>query len=239
MGHSVRYTLSLREGRRRADGVIIEPSIDDPEIAMKQEPRGVSRRNFVGTSVAAAVAITTHGRHVAAPPPGEAVEPSQVLDFALDEVSIDELRTRMQGGVTTARAIAEQYLARIDALDKRGPAVNAVIELNPDALATAAQRDDERRAGRIRGPLHGIPVLIKDNIDTADRMKTSGGSLALADNVAAKDACVAERLRAAGAVILGKTNLSEWANFRSTHSSSGWSGMKSSGPRTASSRERS
>jgi amidase len=191
---------------------------------MKQEPRGVSRRNFVGTGVAAAVAITTQGRYAAAPSTGDTVEPSQVPDFALDEVSIDELRTRMQGGVTTARAIAEQYLARIDALDKRGPAVNAVIELNPDALATAAQRDDERRAGRIRGPLHGIPVLIKDNIDTADRMKTSGGSLALADNVAAKDACVAERLRAAGAVILGKTNLSEWANFRSTHSSSGWSG---------------
>src|SRR6185503_10730899 len=105
-----------------------------------------------------------------------------------------------------------------------GPAINAVIELNPDSLTIASQLDDERKAGRVRGPLHGIPVLIKDNIDTADKMRTTAGSLALADNIAARDAFVAERLRAAGAVILGKTNLSEWANFRSTHSTSGWSG---------------
>src|SRR6185312_12244672 len=112
----------------------------------------------------------------------------------------------------------------IDAIDQKGPAINAVIELNPDAPAIAARLDGERKAGKLRGPLHGIPVLIKDNIDTADRMHTSAGSLALAANIAARDSFVAERLRAAGAVILGKTNLSEWANFRSTHSSSGWSG---------------
>jgi len=117
-----------------------------------------------------------------------------------------------------------QYLDHIDATDQRGPAINAVIELNPDAMAIAAQLDAERKAGKIRGPLHGIPVLIKDNIDTADKMHTTAGSLALADNIAARDSFVAERLRAAGAVILGKTNLSEWANFRSTHSTSGWSG---------------
>jgi amidase len=109
-------------------------------------------------------------------------------------------------------------------MDQSGPAINAVLELNPDAEAIAAQLDTERKSGKVRGPLHGIPVLIKDNIDTADKMHTSAGSLALADNIATKDSFVAERLRAAGAVILGKTNLSEWANFRSTHSTSGWSG---------------
>ena len=191
---------------------------------MKQDLPGVSRRDFVGTGVAAVLALTTHRRGSIAAPRGALTGKPPAQDFALDEVTTDELRTRMQSGASSARSIAAQYLGRIDALDKQGSAVNAVIELNPEAMAIAAQRDDERRTGRIRGPLHGIPVLIKDNIDTADRMKTSGGSLALADNIAAKDAWVAERLRAAGAVILGKTNLSEWANFRSTHSSSGWSG---------------
>ena len=191
---------------------------------MDQDQTGVSRREFIGATVAAATAATAPiGRHADSPPPGATTAlPDQ--DFALDEITIDELRARMRAGALSARAIAEQYLARIDALDKRGPTVNAVIELNPDALAIAAACDADRAAGRSRGPLHGIPVLIKDNIDTADRMKTSGGSLALADNTAVQDSWVAARLRAAGAVILGKTNLSEWANFRSTHSSSGWSG---------------
>ena len=130
----------------------------------------------------------------------------------------------METGALTARRLTQRYLDRIAAMDKKGPAINAVIELNPDALAIADQRDTERKAGRARGPLHGIPVLIKDNIDTADRLRTSAGSLALATSTPARDAFIVERLRAAGAVLLGKTNLSEWANFRSTHSTSGWSG---------------
>ena len=130
----------------------------------------------------------------------------------------------MKSGKFTARSIAEKYLARIDAIDKHGPAVNSVIELNPDALAMADALDRERQAQGPRGPLHGIPVLIKDNIATHDRMQTTAGSLALVGSVPPKDAFVAKKLRDAGAVILGKTNLSEWANIRSSHSTSGWSG---------------
>ena len=184
----------------------------------------LSRRAFVGTSVAAALSA----RHVTARDRSarddEAPGAAQAPAFALEELTIDDLQARMRDGRETSRSLVQQYLARIDAIDHRGPAINAVIELNPDALAIAAQLDAERAGGKTRGPLHGIPVLIKDNIDTADRMHTTAGSLALANNVALRDAWVAERLRAAGAVILGKTNLSEWANFRSTHSTSGWSG---------------
>ena len=133
----------------------------------------------------------------------------------LEEMTIAEMHR------FSARALTEAYLARIDAIDERGPAINSVIELNPDALAIADALDREQAR---RGPLHGIPVLIKDNIDTADRMHTTAGSLALAESIAARDSFVAQRLREAGAVIIGKTNLSEWANFRSTHSTSGWSG---------------
>src|ERR1035437_997140 len=130
----------------------------------------------------------------------------------------------MKSGKFTARSLVEKYMARIDEIDKRGPAVNAIIELNPDALSIAEELDQERKAKGARGPLHGIPVLIKDNIDTADKMMTTAGSLALAGSKPPKDSFVAQRLRAAGAVILGKTNLSEWANIRSSHSTSGWSG---------------
>ena len=130
----------------------------------------------------------------------------------------------MKSGKYTARSIVEKYLARIDEIDKRGPAINAVIEINPDALAIADALDKERTGKGARGPLHGIPVLIKDNIDTADRMMTTAGSLALSGSIAPRDSFVVQRLREAGAVILGKTNLSEWANFRSSHSTSGWSG---------------
>ncbi len=142
----------------------------------------------------------------------------------LEEVTVADLERGFREGRLTARACAEWYLARIDSMDKRGPAVNAVIEINPEALAIADALDRERRAGHVRGPLHGVPVLIKDNLDTADRMSTTAGSLALAGPKSARDAAAVERLRSAGAVILGKTNLSEWANFRSTHSVSGWSG---------------
>jgi amidase len=144
--------------------------------------------------------------------------------FELEEATVASLRDAMTSGRLTARAIAEKYLARIEAIDKGGPALNSIIELNPDALAIADQLDRERKEKGPRGPLHGIPVLLKDNIDTADKMKTTAGSLALADNVASADAFLVTRLRAAGAVILGKTNLSEWANFRSDRSTSGWSG---------------
>jgi amidase len=144
--------------------------------------------------------------------------------FDLEEATVGDLQKRMTGGPLSAHALTERYLDRIAAIDKRGPALNSVIELNPDALSIAAALDAERKAKGPRGPLHGIPVLIKDNIDTADRMMTTAGSLALLGSVAAQDSVVAQRLRAAGAVILGKTNLSEWANFRSSHSTSGWSG---------------
>ncbi len=130
----------------------------------------------------------------------------------------------METGALTSRALTEHYLSRIDAMNRTGPAINAVIELNPEALAIADARDAERKARKLRGPLHGIPVLIKDNIDTADRMATSAGSLALEHSTPPQDAHIVERLREAGAVLVGKTNLSEWANFRSTRSTSGWSG---------------
>lgn len=130
----------------------------------------------------------------------------------------------MISGETSSHTLVRAYLDRIAAIDKGGSAINAIIELNPDALTMADQLDAERKSGKVRSPLHGIPVLIKDNIDTADKMHTTAGSLALADSIAAQDATVAAKLRAAGAVILGKTNLSEWANFRSTHATSGWSG---------------
>ncbi len=138
-------------------------------------------------------------------------------------MSIIELQAKMNSGAISARSLTEMYLERIEALDKQGPAVNAIIELNPDALAIADSLDAERRAKGPRGPLHGIAILLKDNIDTADRMSTTAGSLALAGSHPAQDAFVARRLREAGTVLLGKTNLSEWANLRSSHSTSGWS----------------
>ncbi|MBK7597319.1 MAG: amidase [Acidobacteria bacterium] len=145
-------------------------------------------------------------------------------DFELTEATIAQLQDGMKQGRFTARSIAEMYLGRIAGIDKQGPKINSIIELNPDALSIADKLDEERKAKGPRGPMHGIPVLLKDNIDTADRMMTTAGSLALEGSYALQDAFIARRLREAGAVILGKTNLSEWANFRSTHSTSGWSG---------------
>jgi amidase len=141
----------------------------------------------------------------------------------LEEATIADLQTRLQSGALTARALTQSYLDRIESLDRQGPALRSVLETNPDALAIAAELDDERRAKGPRGPLHGIPVLVKDNLDTADRMATTAGSLALEGSHPAKDSFVVRRLREAGAVVLGKTNLSEWANIRSSQSSSGWS----------------
>ena len=144
--------------------------------------------------------------------------------FDLDETTVAALQQRMESGQETARSLAEKYLARIDAIDRQGPMLHSVIEINPDALAIADALDAERKAKGPRGPLHGIPVLLKDNIATGDHMQTTAGSLALEGSIAPADAFLVARLREAGALILGKTNLSEWANFRSTHSSSGWSG---------------
>jgi amidase len=143
-------------------------------------------------------------------------------DFELNEVTIDELQKKMQSGEYTSRSITQLYLNRIDAIDKKGPAINSVIELNPDAIAMADSMDMERKNGKVRGPMHGIPVLIKDNIDTGDKMMTTTGALALVGNIANKDAFIIKQLRESGAVLLGKTNLSDWANFRSTRSTSGW-----------------
>ncbi len=137
--------------------------------------------------------------------------------------TILDLQQAMQAGEHTAQSLCAYYLNRISAVDKHGPTVNAVIELNPDALDIAQQLDAERKRGKLRGPLHGIPILIKDNIDTADKMQTTAGSLALAGNIARRDAFIVQHLRKAGAIILGKTNLSEWANFRGHRSTSGWS----------------
>ena len=191
----------------------------------KPSASATDRRTFLQTALSASAAAVFYpalgaGREIISPAP----RPADVKPFELDEITIPELQDGMKSGRFTARALAEKYLARIDEIDKRGPAVNAVIELNPDALSIAEALDQERKAKGPRGPLHGIPVLIKDNIDTADRMMTTAGSLALVGSKPPKDSCVAQRLRAAGAVILGKTNLSEWANIRSSHSTSGWSG---------------
>ncbi len=163
----------------------------------------LDRRSFLtlaGIGAAAAVAVRLDA---------QSASPSE-----LEELTIAEL------GRFSARELTERYLARIEAVD---PRINSVIERNPDALAIAEALDRERKDGRVRSPMHGIPILIKDNIDTGDKMHTTAGSLALADSIAARDAFVVKRLREAGAVILGKTNLSEWANFRSNHSTSGWS----------------
>jgi amidase len=155
---------------------------------------------------------------------GDATEWWANLSFALEEVSIADLQSGMASGQWTSEDITRLYLDRIGQLDRAGPKLRSIIETNPDALEIAAQLDAERAEGNVRGPLHGIPIVVKDNIDTADGMMTTAGSWALDGSYAAQDSFVAERLKAAGAIILAKANLSEWANFRSTNSISGWSG---------------
>jgi amidase len=167
------------------------------------------RRDFLVSVAAASAVLTTRAR--------------AADRFPYRETTIETLRARMDAGRLTARTLAAACLARVEAIDRKGPRIASVIEVNPDALAIAAERDRERKVGHLRGPLHGIPVLLKDNIATRDRMSTSAGSLALANVPVPRDAFVVAQLRQAGAVILGKTNLSEWANFRSTRSTSGWS----------------
>jgi len=141
----------------------------------------------------------------------------------LEEITVTDLQKKMQSGEQTSVSITKAYLARIEKIDRSGPSLNSIIQLNPDALKIAAVLDEERKQGKIRGLLHGIPILIKDNINSGDQMQTTAGSLALIGNHAKEDAFVLKQLRKAGVVLLGKTNLSEWANFRSSHSCSGWS----------------
>jgi len=193
---------------------------------MRSSKPGSSRRRFLQTVVTAGATAAAYPALGAAreitPAP---VQPQpDVKPFELDEITIDELQEGMKSGKFTSRSLVEKYSARIAEIDKQGPAVNAIIEVNPDAAGIANALDEERKAKGPRGPLHGIPVLIKDNIDTADGMMTTAGSLALVGSKPPKDSMVALKLRAAGVVILGKTNLSEWANIRSNHSTSGWSG---------------
>lgn len=190
----------------------------------------MNRRNFIKTGSVAGLTITSlavASCHTSADKEKKPAEdPNHKAfadDFTLNEITIDQLQQKMQQGEFTSRSITELYLKRIDAMDKKGPALNAVIEINPDALSIADAMDIERKNGKLRGPLHGIPVLIKDNINTGDKMMTTAGALALAGNIAGKDAFIIKQLREAGAVLLGKTNLSEWANFRSSRSTSGWS----------------
>jgi amidase len=180
------------------------------------------RRTFIGRAAAAAATLAL-GRP-AHPAAGAAPAAARPPAPELEEATIASLQAAMARGEQSARSIAEAYLARIDALDRSGPRINSVIEVNPEALQLADALDRERKEGGARGPLHGVPVLLKDNIDTGDRMQTTAGSLALVGAPAPRDAFVAGQLRRAGAVILGKTNLTEWANFRSTHATSGWSG---------------
>ena len=173
----------------------------------------MKRRDFLHTTAATCALAMAR--------PASAFEPPA---FELDELTITELQQGLQSGKFTSKSLVEKYADRIKDIDQRGPTLRSVIELNPDAESIAAALDRERKERGARGPLHGIPILLKDNIDTADRMMTTAGSLALVGSKPAQDAFVAKKLRDAGAVILGKTNLSEWANFRSTKSSSGWSG---------------
>ena len=193
---------------------------------MRHRESKPSRRAFVRNVLTTGAVATIYpalsaGREVAS-----SAEPAapEVKPFELDEITITELQDGMKSGKFTARSLVEKYTTRIEEIDKHGPSVNAIIEMNPDAPSMAEALDRERKDKGPRGPLHGIPVVIKDNIDTADHMMTTAGSLALMGSKPPKDSFVAQRLRVAGAVILGKTNLSEWANIRSSHSTSGWSG---------------
>ena len=182
--------------------------------------RKLLRSGLIGAAGASVIPALSSARAFADAKPAAA----SVKAFEFDEATISDLQARMKSGQISARSLTQAYLDRINEVDKSGPAINSVIEINPDALSIAEALDRERKENGARGPMHGMPVLIKDNIDTADRMLTTAGSLALVGSKPAQDSGVAKKLRDAGAVILGKTNLSEWANIRSSHSTSGWSG---------------
>lgn len=188
----------------------------------------MKRRAFLTTTTLATVGITTifvegcnnNKKNIAE----ESLDSKATIDFELDEETISSLQGKLASGKYTSEQLVELYLKRIQAIDKEGFTLNSIIEINPEAISIANEMDKERKNGKNRGALHGIPVLIKDNIDTGDKMQTTAGSLAMVGNIAANDAFTVKKLREAGAILIGKTNLSEWANFRSTQSSSGWSG---------------
>jgi len=186
----------------------------------------MDRRSFLGRAAvlgAAATGVTPRRLPVAVPPEAPVTPQGPLPRFNLEESTVLGLQSEMEAGRLTAHDLVAQYLERIENLDRGGPALRSILELNPEALAIADALDQERKAKGPRGPLHGIPVVLKDNIDTADRMTTTAGSLALEGSIAERDSQVAGRLRAAGAVLLAKANMSEWANIRSSRSSSGWS----------------
>lgn len=190
----------------------------------------MNRRSFLTHSATATGAVVLGQAGCASPPAdtssGSAAPPAAATGrepFALHEATIDDLQQGMREGRLTARSITEQYLARIEALNRQGPELRAIIEVNPEALAIADALDAERKSGVVRGPLHGIPIALKDNIDTHDRMTTTAGSLALEGSIPAQDSFVAARLREAGAVLIAKANMSEWAYWRGLNASSGWS----------------
>ncbi|MGA8622818.1 MAG: amidase [Candidatus Sulfotelmatobacter sp.] len=196
-------------------------------MARKDTTLAGNRRSFLRTAFIGGTAATLTPLYPAlsaAREAGPTVFPADIKAFDLDEITVSELQDGMKSGKFTARSLVEKYSARISEIDKHGPSINSVIELNPDADSIAEALDQERKTKGARGPMHGVPVLIKDNIGTADKMMTTAGSLALLGSRPPQDSYVAQKLRSAGAVILGKTNLSEWANIRSSHSTSGWSG---------------
>ncbi len=206
---------------------ITEPIMSDSKDS--HSPANIDRRDFVKLGGVSAAAAATLGASACAPTgsgtTGREVEAWWVNEaFELEEATFAELTAAMESGERTSVEITRLYLDRIAALDRAGPRLRSIIETNPEALAIAQQLDEERAAGNVRGPLHGIPIAVKDNIDTADQMTTTAGSYALEGHYAAQDSGVATKLREAGAIILAKANLSEWANIRSTRSSSGWSG---------------
>jgi len=185
----------------------------------------MDRRAFLKTTAAGGAGLTAN---LACAPPGaetpsDAGAQGAIPPFEFDEITADDLQQMMESGEHTARSIIEAYLGRLEALDRQGPELRSMIEINPDALAIADELDAERQANGPRGPLHGIPVALKDNLDTHDRMTTTAGSLALEGSIPPRDSFVAERLRAAGAILLGKLNMSEWAYFRGERATSGWS----------------
>jgi amidase len=181
------------------------------------------RREFLATTAFAGTALTLNGKQTVLPGTPADAPGIQSPAFVLEEATVSDLRARMKKREITSEDMVELYLERIEQIDRQGPALRSVLEINPDAVGIARTLDAEHRSKGPRSPLHGIPVLLKDNIETADKMQTTAGSLALLNAPTPQDSWVAERLRAAGAIILGKTNMSEWANFRSTHSTSGWS----------------
>ncbi len=184
----------------------------------------MDRRTFIGTTAAGSAGLAmTSACSPPAPDAPAASGGSEVPPFEFDEVTVDDLQRMMESGEHTARSIAQAYIDRIEAMDRQGPELRSMIEINPDALEIADELDAERRANGARGPLHGIPVALKDNLDTHDRMTTTAGSLALEGSIPPRDSFVAERLRAAGAILLGKANMSEWAYFRGERATSGWS----------------